>query len=127
MFPASLVAGVVFGLTHAFTFPHADCRMSVWIVQEVPEEIYQTACVGSCEDPGDLCEQKSQVINGKTYLYCKCTHDGTPVEPDSTACTTVVTHVGGEQWAHYCYDQACETYCVEFYVRWQPTAPCGCH
>lgn len=104
---------------------NANCRMSVWLKTESPPT-YETACIGNCADQGDLCDHKTQLIAGTTYYYCKCTQAGTPVEPDSTACTTVVTENNGA-WSFYCYNQACETYCDDFPVRWEPSTPCLCH
>lgn len=103
----------------------ADCRMTVWLKSEVPLE-YESACVGSCEDLGDDCEKKTVNQGGTTYYFCKCTQAGTPTEPDSTACTTVVTLSGGV-WDHYCYNQACSESCVKYAVRWEHTTPCLCH
>jgi hypothetical protein len=91
----------------------ADCRMTVWIVSEEPNELYGMACVGNCADQGDTCEIKVVTQGPTTYHYCKCTQAGTPTEPDSTACTTVVT-LTGDDWSHYCYNQACSETCVSY-------------
>lgn len=102
-----------------------NCRMSLWL-KSVNPTTYEIQCTGSCEHTSDICDLKSQLIGSTHYYYCKCTQEGTPVEPDSTDCTTVVTETAGV-WSHYCYNQFCETYCDSYAARWEPTTPCLCH
>ena len=99
--------------------------MSLWL-KSVNPTAYEIQCTGSCEHTSDICDLKSQLIGSTTYYYCKCTQEGTPVEPDSTDCTTVVTETAGV-WSHYCYNQFYETYCDSYAARWEPTTPCLCH
>jgi hypothetical protein len=122
---ASLLLASMLGRPAPTAVVAADCRMTVWLVSEEPNELYGMACVGNCADQGDACEKKVVTQGPTTYHYCKCTQAGTPTEPDSTACTTVVTLSAGV-WDHYCYDQACTETCVSYAVRWEHTTPCVC-
>jgi len=122
---ASLLLASMLGRPAPTAVVAADCRMTVWIVSEEPNELYGMACVGNCADQGDTCVKKVVTQGPTTYHYCKCTQAGTPTEPDSTACTTVVT-LTGDDWSHYCYNQACSETCVSYGVRWEHTTPCVC-
>jgi len=103
-----------------------NCRKSVWLKTEVPIA-YNHACVGTCEG-SYTCTDRQTEQGGTTYYYCKCLQDGVPPEPDSTACTTVVTYTPAtETWDVYCYNQACAQTCHEYAVHWEPTTPCLCH
>ena len=101
------------------------CVQHVWMIS-TPPDVFGYECSGDCAPPYD-CTPRSQFVNGLCYYYCKCIHDGVPPEPDSSACTTVVTlNPATHAYSYYCVDQACPAECFGRTVTHVHRAPCFC-
>jgi hypothetical protein len=102
-----------------------DCRMSVWLIAADPD-VYDWECLGDCNTPYN-CTERWQEIGDSVSFYCKCLYNMVPPQPDSTACTSIVTfNQVTAVFDVYCVDQSCPSQCFERTITFDPVTPCFC-